>query len=62
MSIIQIRKRNDSIFIKIKEFHENGNLIKEIPLKNGNYHGIYKEYYDNGYIKKIVHYKYHSKT
>lgn len=62
MTIIQLRKRKDSIFIKIKEFHENGNLRKEVRLKNGNYHGLYKEYYDNGYIKKVVHYKEHKKN
>lgn len=62
MSIIQLRKQKDNLFIKIKEFYENGNIKKEVPLKNGNYHGIYREYYDKGYIKKIIPYKEHKKN
>lgn len=57
MSIFSFREREGSIFFKIKEYYDNGEILKEIPLKNGVCHGLYKEYYENGVIKKEIFFK-----
>ena len=31
-----------------KDFHKNGQLSMEIPMKNGKFHGTVKEWYPNG--------------
>ena len=47
------------------EYYENGNVMYEIPHKNGKRHGVSKEYdengnlikeilYENGELKKII--------
>jgi hypothetical protein len=39
-----------------REYHENNKLKSSYYLKNGKFHGIYKEYYDSGLIKEITNY------
>ncbi len=39
-----------------KRWHENGNLALEATYKNGEYQGVYKDYYANGKLQREQHY------
>lgn len=39
-----------------KRWHENGNLSLEASYKDGEYDGIYKDYYPNGKLQRKQHY------
>ena len=41
----------------LKEYHENGNLLEEVPWKNGAREGIEKVYYENGNLFIEASYK-----
>ena len=43
--------------VNIQEFRKDGSLYKEVPMKNGRFHGTEKIYSQNGNLKKVRSYK-----
>ena len=43
-----------------KEYDSNGNLMSEIPYKNGKFDGVAKEYYENGSLQAEIPFKNHN--
>ena len=41
----------------VKWYYENGNVMYEIPHKNGKRHGVAKEYDENGNVIKEILYE-----